>query len=218
MLFHIFNPMKVISTNIAEPRTVSWRGREIQTGIYKEPVGQPIYLGKEEVAHDAVIDRKHHGGEFKACYLFGADYYNDWKEKYPNLHWDWGMFGENLTISGLDENTLNIGALYRLGEAVVQITEPRQPCYKLGIKFGTQKVVVEFLEYGHPGTYIRVLKEGEVSIGDTLELQKAGPNALTVAQYNTLINQKEKDKDLIALAVENDIIRASKRQLLKKYQ
>ena len=140
--------MKIISTNIAIPRTVLWRGREIQTGIYKKPVSEPIYLGKEDVANDAVIDRKHHGGEHKACYLFGSDYYEDWKEKYPELDWDWGMFGENLTVEGLDENNLQIGAVYQLGKTIVQITEPRQPCYKLGIKFGTQKVIVEFLKYG----------------------------------------------------------------------
>ena len=141
--------MKVISTNIARPRTVEWRGREIQTGIYKEPVDGPIYLGKEDVVNDTVIDRKHHGGEYKACYLFGSDYYDDWKKKYPQLDWNWGMFGENLTVDGLDEHQLQIGAVYTLGEATVQITEPRQPCYKLGIKFGTQKVIIEFLEYAH---------------------------------------------------------------------
>lgn len=209
--------MKVISTNIAKPRTVTWRGRDIQTGIFKKPLNVPIYLGKEDVANDTVIDRKHHGGEYKACYLFGSDYYKDWKQKYPELDWEWGMFGENLTVEGLDENKLEIGAVYRLGKAIVQITEPRQPCYKLGIKFGTQKVIVEFLEYGHPGTYVRILEEGEVATGDTMRLQKAGPNALTVAQYNTLVNQKEKDKDLVALALANDSIREAKRELLQKH-
>ena len=209
--------MKIISTNIAKPRTVSWRGRQIQTGIYKEPTNMPIFLGKEDVANDTVIDRKHHGGEFKACYLFGADYYEDWKKKYPELDWNWGMFGENLTVEGLEENQLQIGAVYNLGEAVVQITEPRQPCYKLGIKFGTQKVIVEFLEYGHPGTYVRILQEGNVAKGDTLKLQKAGPNALNVAQFNTLVNQKIKDKELVSLAIANDSIRQEKRELLKKH-
>jgi len=209
--------MKVISTNIAAPRSVEWRGRQIQTGIYKEPVNEPIYLGKEDVANDTVIDRKHHGGEYKACYLFGSDYYADWKKRYPQLDWNWGMFGENLTVDGLDEKKLQIGSVYGLGEAVVQISEPRQPCYKLGIKFGTQKVILEFLEYGHPGTYVRILKEGNVRTGDSLVLQEEGPNALTVAQYNTLVNQKEKDRTLISLAIANDSIRQAKRELLKKH-
>jgi len=209
--------MKVISTNIAKPRTVSWRGREIQTGIYKEPINEPIFLGNEDVRNDTVIDRKHHGGEHKACYLFGADYYKDWKKKYPELSWNWGMFGENLTVEGLDENILQIGAIYRLGDALVQISEPRQPCYKLGIRFGTQKVIVEFLEYGHPGTYLRILEEGLVSKDDMLQLDKAAPNTLTVAQYNTLVNQKSKDKELVRLALANKSIPQAKRDLLQKH-
>ena len=179
--------MEVISTNIAKPRTVLWRGREIQTGIYKEPTETPIFLGKEDVKNDSVIDRKHHGGEYKACYLFGADYYEDWKMKYPHLDWDWGMFGENLTVTDLKETELKIGAIYQLGEALVQVTEPRQPCYKLGIKFDDQDVILKFLEYAHPGTYIRILEEGKVTKGDRLLLKKDGPNSLTVAQYNTLV-------------------------------
>ncbi|MEO0572543.1 MAG: MOSC domain-containing protein [Bacteroidota bacterium] len=209
--------MQVVATNISKPKTVSWRGREIQTGIYKKPIDGPIYLGKEDVRDDAVIDRKHHGGEYKACYLFGANYYQDWKLKYPDLDWDWGMFGENLTVDDLDENQLQIGAVYDLGSAILQITEPRQPCYKLGIKFGTQKVIAEFLEYARPGTYVRILKEGEVRVGDALKLQKMGPNSLTVAQYNRLVNQRVKDKDLVALAIANNSIREAKRKMLQKH-
>ena len=209
--------MEVISTNIAKPRTVLWRGREIQTGIYKKPTETPIFLGKEDVKNDSVIDRKHHGGEYKACYLFGADYYEDWKMKYPHLDWDWGMFGENLTVTDLKETELKIGAIYQLGEALVQVTEPRQPCYKLGIKFDDQDVILKFLEYAHPGTYVRILEEGKVTKGDHLLLKEDGPNSLTVAQYNTLVNQREKDKDLVALAIANPSIRAAKRALLEKH-
>ncbi len=209
--------MQVVATNIGQPKTVLWRGRKIQTGIYKQPVEGPIYLGKEDVQNDTVVDRKHHGGEYKACYLFGANYYPAWQLKYPHLDWDWGMFGENLTVDNLHENELQIGAVYNLGNAVIQITEPRQPCFKLGIKFGTQKVIVEFLEYAHPGTYVRILEEGEVRTGDMLALQKAGPNSLTVAQFNTLVNQREKDKSLVALAIENKCVREVKRKMLQKH-
>ena len=210
--------MKVISTNIAQPQEIQWRGKKIQTGIYKKTVHEGIFLGKEEVTNDTVVDRKHHGGEYKSCYMFGANYYEDWKKKYPSLDWEWGMFGENLTIDSLDENLLQIGAVYELGEALVQITEPRQPCFKLGIKFGTQSVIKEFLEYGHPGTYVKILNEGSVVKGDTLILKETGPNALTVMQYNDLVNQKEKDKKLLALALANDCIRTENRERYKKYE
>jgi len=124
MAFFYLQCMKVIATNIGESTTVDWRGRKIQTGIFKYPIDEPIFLKKEDVVRDTVIDRKHHGGEFKACYLFSSDYYNDWKNNYPDLDWDWGMFGENLTIEGLDENKLFIGDIYQIGDAIVQITEP----------------------------------------------------------------------------------------------
>ncbi|MDT0606915.1 MOSC domain-containing protein [Croceitalea rosinachiae] len=208
--------MKVIATNIGQSTTVDWRGRKIQTGIFKYPVNEPIFLKKEDVAKDNVIDRKHHGGEFKACYLFSSDYYNDWREKYPNLKWDWGMFGENLTIKGLDENGIFIGDIYEMGDAMVQITEPRQPCHKLGIRFGDQKVIKEFIDYGHSGTYIKILKEGHVKVNDSLTLKKSSNNGLTVQQYNVLVNSRDKDLDLVKLAVENEGIRFKKREILKK--
>ena len=208
--------MKIISTNIARPRTVRWRGREIQTGIYKNPTNAPIFLGREDVENDAVIDRKHHGGEHKACYLFSADYYEYWKKKYPSLDWNWGMFGENLTVAGLDENIIRIGDIYKIGSSVVQVTEPRQPCYKLGIKFGTQKVLKEFIDYGHPGTYVRVLTNGTVTKGDTLELQEQSQIPLTVQQYNQLITRQSDNKSWIRLAVANETIREEKREKLKE--
>lgn len=208
--------MKVISTNIGNPRTVSWRGKQIQTGIFKNPVDQPLFLGKEDVANDTVIDRKHHGGEYKACYLFSADYYDDWKKKYPNLDWQWGMFGENLTVEGLDENEIRIGSIYKIGSATVQVTEPRQPCFKLGIKFGTQKVLKEFIDYGHPGTYVRILEEGNVDKNDSLELIQENKEAITVQEYNLIVNRKTIDQTLVQKAIDNDSIRAEKREKLKK--
>lgn len=216
MVFLYLKGMKIIATNLGNSTTVIWRGREIQTGIYKYPVAGPLRLEKEDVAKDTVIDRKHHGGEFKACYLFSSDYYGDWKAKYPHLEWDWGMFGENLTVSHMDENQLFVGAIYKVGSAKVQITEPRQPCHKLGIRFGDQKVIKEFIDYGHPGTYVRILEEGLVRTGDEMLLEKSAPNSLSVAQYNQLVNSRDKDLELVRLAVDNDSIREKKRKVLKK--
>ena len=208
--------MKVISTNIGQATTVDWNGKKIQTGIFKYPVDKPIYLKKEDVEDDAVVDRKVHGGEFKACYLFSSDYYDDWKKNYPHLDWGWGMFGENLTVEGLDENNTFIGDIYQLGTAVVQITEPRQPCFKLGIRFKNQGVIKEFIDYGHPGTYIRILKEGNVSKNDTLILKESAKTKLSVQQYNVLLNSRKKDLEIVRLAVDNEGIRLKKREALKK--
>jgi MOSC domain-containing protein YiiM len=94
--------MRVVSTNIAEPRTIQWQGRDVLTGIYKEPTNQPISLDIENVVGDEVSDRRVHGGIFKACYLFASDDYPYWKNLYPTLDWNWGMFGENLSVQGLN--------------------------------------------------------------------------------------------------------------------
>ncbi|WP_127140975.1 MOSC domain-containing protein [Flagellimonas marinaquae] len=209
--------MKVISTNLGEPTKINWNGKQTFTGIYKYPVDQPIYLDTEDVQGDTVVDRKYHGGTFKACYLFSADNYNYWKTKYPHLEWDWGMFGENLTIEGLDESKLQIGSSYKLGTALVQITQPREPCYKLGIRFGNQNILKEFIDHGRPGTYIRVLEPGTVSKGDSMELVTASESTLTIAQFYELLFAKEKDQHVLQQALNNEALPLTKREKLQKW-
>lgn len=162
--------MEVLSVNISKPTIIVWNKKEIATGIYKKPVDHPIFLETDNVRDDTVSDRTVHGGIQKACYLYSADYYDYWKSLYPDLDWSYGMFGENITISGIDEANLRIDAKYQLGEAIVAISQPRQPCYKLGIKFGNPKVLKDFILFGHPGTYVRIVKPGAVKKGDRLEL------------------------------------------------
>ncbi|AKA35878.1 MOSC domain-containing protein [Flagellimonas lutaonensis] len=209
--------MKIIATNIGKATTITWNGKQQSTGIYKYPTTQPILLQQEQVAHDTVADKRVHGGTFKACYLFSADQYPYWKEKYPGLEWDWGMFGENLTVAGLDENKLIVGSTYRIGGAVVQITQPREPCYKLGIRFCNQQILKEFIVHGHPGTYVRVLQNGNVKAGDTFELIMAPTPSLTTKQFFDLLFAKDKDRQLVKMAVENEALPLSKRERLKKY-
>lgn len=209
--------MNIISTNIAKPKTITWNGRQVTTGIYKTPVNEPLYLGKEYVKDDEVSDRKHHGGEYKACYLFSADHYPYWKNLYPNLDWSYGMLGENLTVSGLDETRIHIGDIYKIGTALVQITQPREPCFKFGIKFGTQDVLKQFIEHGKPGTYVRVLEEGYTSINDSVTLVESAQYSLTIAQFFNLLFAKQKDQKLLELAINNDALPMSKREKLKTF-
>ena len=178
--------MKVVSTNIGEPKTIVWHGQEVQTGIYKEAVSWPILLGNEDVETDRVIDRKHHGGKDKACYLYSADHYKYWAKFYPELDMPPGMFGENLTVEGLHEAKINIGDTFRIGGALVQATQPRQPCYKLGIRFGTQKMVKQFIDSGFPGVYVRVIQNGTVKTGDELILIEK-KNSLSIQKVNELL-------------------------------
>jgi MOSC domain-containing protein YiiM len=209
--------MQIISTNIAKPTTIDWNGQEVVTGIFKTPTNEPVFLGKETVRNDEVTDRKHHGGEFKACYMFSAEQYPYWKKLYPHLNWQFGMLGENLTISGFNESQIMIGSIYKIGNALVQITQPREPCFKFGVKFGTQEVLKQFIDYGYPGTYLRVLEEGFVKTGDTFKLIESAKGSLTIYDFFNLLFSKDKDQKLLKIAIENEAIPLKKRLQLKTF-
>lgn len=209
--------MEVTSTNISTPTTFNWNGKNISTGINKLPTSKPIFLSTFDVKNDSVVDRKNHGGVFKACYLFSENHYDYWKELYPNLNWNWGMFGENLTISGLNEDNLYIGDIYKVGEALIQVTQPREPCFKFGYKFGSQKAIKQFIDYGYSGTYVRVLEEGYVSKGDTFQLIKQAKDSITTAQFFNLLFTKNKDKKLIKAIINNNSLPLRKREKLKTF-
>ncbi|MEO9891716.1 MOSC domain-containing protein [Aurantibacter sp.] len=209
--------MKILSTNLGNPTTFEWNGKEEQTGIFKYPVTQPLFLEKSLVQKDTIIDRKHHGGEHKACYLFSANQYPYWKKKYPNLKWDWGMFGENLTVSDLDESIVRIGDIYKIGATKVQVSQPREPCYKLGIRFNNPKIIKEFIEHAYSGTYVRILEEGYISAGDNLDLIEQSENSLTVKQSFEVIISRLKDPKILQLAINNLSLPAYKRERLKKF-
>ena len=209
--------MKVISTNIGRKRIVSWRGKQISTGIFKSPVDRPLYLGSEVVLDDVIADRKVHGGVDKACYLFSANHYPYWKSIYPHLEWNWGMFGENITVEDLDESNIHIGDIYEVGTALVEVSQPREPCYKLGIRFGSQEILRQFIDHGYPGAYVRILREGEVKTGDVLKLVDAPQVLLSIRDFFNLVFAKEKDEALIEKALANPALPEKKRNKLKKY-
>lgn len=215
--FFYFYRMKVISTNLGTPTIFMWNGKEEQTGIFKKPTTEALFLGKNDVLNDTVTNRVNHAGINKACYLFGSDNYPYWKKLYPELDWNWGMFGENLTIEGLDESTIRVGNIYKLGEALVQVSQPREPCYKLGIRFGTQGILRQFIDHNRPGTYVRILEEGEVKTGDTLDLKEQSENTLTTQQFYELMFMREKPKELLTLFMDNPSVPQYKKERYKKY-
>jgi MOSC domain-containing protein YiiM len=209
--------MKIISTNIGESKTINWNGKEVTTGIYKYPVTQPIYLGSEDVENDHVIDRRYHGGIDKACYLYSADHYGYWQKLYPDLELPWGIFGENLTVEGLQETDVHIGDVFRIGEAVVQATQPRQPCFKLEFRFNDKQIVRKFIDSGFAGVYVRVIEKGQVKIGDSMELIKR-KESLTIHKVFELIYTDKVQKEAVQQAINNPFIAAScRRELLKRW-
>jgi MOSC domain-containing protein YiiM len=208
--------MKILSTNISKPTNIKWRGQEIQTGIYKFAVETPIYLGFEDVENDHVIDRRYHGGIDKACYLYSAEHYPLWKQKYPELKWEWGMFGENLTVSGLNESEIRIGDRFQIGEAVVQVSQPRQPCFKLGVRFGDQKVVDDFWNSSFPGVYVRILQTGKVAKSDEFTLIERNSESLSVSQVFSIFTGNRENGDLILKAINEPYLAESCRNDIMK--
>lgn len=173
--------MNVISCNISQKHTFLRNGKEIETGINKYAVESGINLGFTDVQNDHVIDRRFHGGIEKACYLYGRAQYEYWQSKYPNLDWHFGMLGENITLDKLDESTIKTGSIYKIGTALVQITKPRQPCFKLAWILGGNDRLKAFWNAPYPGIYVKVLELGHVTVGDQMilvEENKTGDSIL----------------------------------------
>lgn len=215
--FLILSTMKVLSTNTARPTRFLWNGKEETTGIFKRPTSEPLYLTKNDVAGDEISNRVNHGGYYKACYIFSAGQYPYWKMRYPQLEWDWGMFGENLTVEGLDEKAMYVGDVYRLGGATVQVSQYREPCYKLGYRFGTQQMIRQFIEHGFGGSYLSVLEEGSVTVGDEFELLERPEVSLTVAELFNLAFSQQKDQELLRVAAACRAIPHKKRMLFQRH-
>ena len=209
--------MKIISTNIGEPKVIIYNGKEVKTGIFKYQVNQSINLGTEDVDNDHVIDRRYHGGIDKACYLYSADHYDYWQKLYPELEMPWGIFGENLSVEGLHEDEINIGDIFKIGEAVVQATQPRQPCFKLEFRFNNPQIVQQFIDSGFSGVYVRVLKNGNVKAGDSMELIER-KESLSIQKVYELIYTDKVQKEAVLQAINDPFIAAScRKDLLKRW-
>lgn len=182
--------MKVISTQIARPGEVVWQGNSVTTGIYKEPVNS-ITVKKFYVEGDTVSDLRVHGGEHKAVYGYASEHYPFWREAFPQMPMNWGLFGENITTEGLFENEVLIGSVYRVGSALLQVTEPRMPCYKLAAKFGTVDMIRQFMNSRKSGFYFTVIEEGTVMPGDSIELEQSGDPGLSILD---IVNHHIKDE------------------------
>ncbi len=174
--------MKIISINIGKRKSIQWKNKTYETGIFKYPVKDAIFLGKKDVVNDDVIDRKYHGGIDQAVYAYSENHYDYWKKLYPDLEFNYGMFGENLTVTDLDEELITIGSIYQLGEAKIQVTKPRQPCVKLGIRFQDATVIKQFWNSTKSGIYFKVLETGKVANKDVLILLEKANNTPSIAE------------------------------------
>lgn len=193
--------MRVISLNVGLPREVVWKGHEVSTGIFKEPVQGRVIMRKLNLDGDRQADLSVHGGADKAVYAYPSEHYKFWHQQYPGRELPWGMFGENFTTEGMQEEDINIGDRFRIGSGEVMVKQPRMPCYKLGLKFGRDDVLKIFLQSGRTGFYFAVVKEGEVGAGDKIELIERDENNIKVADITRLYRNDRNNLELMRRAV-----------------
>jgi MOSC domain-containing protein YiiM len=194
--------MKLVSVNVGLPREVIWEGKAVRTGIFKEPASGRVALRKLNLDGDGQADLSAHGGPDKAIYAYPAEHYDIWRAELPGISLPWGAFGENLTTEGLREEEVNIGDQLRIGSAVVMVTQPRRPCYKLAMRLGRPDIADRFLSSGRSGFYLAVLQEGEIEAGEAIEVLRRDENAVTVADINHLHAQDMHNLDLLRRAAQ----------------
>jgi MOSC domain-containing protein YiiM len=208
--------MKVVSVNVGLPRELTYKGKRLTTGIFKEPVEGRVTLRRLNLDGDRQADLSVHGGPSKAVYAYPTEHYAYWREELPGVDLPWGMFGENLTVEGLREGDLNIGDRLRIGSAVLSVTGPRLPCHKLAAKFGRDDIIKRFLHSGRTGFYFSVLQEGEVGTGDDITVIGRDEHKVTVADITRLYVHKKDDAAALRRAVRVEALPESWRGYFQK--
>src|SRR5205807_2568468 len=209
--------VKIISLNVGLPRLVLRNDEPVSTGIFKEPVSGRVMLRTLNLDGDRQADLSVHGGPSKAVYVYPSEHYESWKCEFPEMNLPWGMFGENLTTTGLCETEINIGDTFRLGAAEVMVTEPRMPCSKLGIRFGRTDIIKRFLQSERSGFYLAVLKEGEVGVGDEFEPLARDAQNVKVSDITRLYAREKHNVELLRRAIEVEALPESWRSYFQDH-
>ena len=192
--------MKIVSLNTGLPREVLWRGRTVTTGIFKQPVEGRIALRKFNLDGDCQADLSVHGGLHKAVYCYPLEHYDYWTKELPGRELPMAIFGENFTTQGLSEDSAHLGDQFSVGTAEVVVTQPRLPCYKLGVRFQADDMVKRFLASARTGFYFAVTREGEVGAGDEIKMIARDLNAVPISEITRLyVARRYSDADLASL-------------------
>src|SRR6266513_906675 len=192
---------RLLSVNVGLPRDVEWRGRIVRTGIWKDPVQGRRRVNRLNVEGDGQADLGGHGGEQRAVFVYQVESYRYWEERLGRHDLTHGQFGENFTIEGLPDDEVCIGARYRIGTALFEVTQPRVTCYRVGIRTKEPQMAALLTSSGRPGFYLRVLEEGDVGAGDPIVLIARGPEQMTVAQVNALLYSSHHPRDELERAL-----------------
>ena len=193
--------VQLVSVNVGRPREIDWHGRLIRTSIWKAPVEGPVRVSSLNLDGDEQSDLSVHGGLEKAVYAYPREHYEFWRQELEVGELPWGAFGENFTTAGLLEPEVRIGDRLRVGSAEFVVTQPRMPCYKLGLRFGLEDMVKRFMHSGRSGFYLAVVREGAVAPGDAIEFVERDEHAVTVADITALYTSDKANENLRRRAV-----------------
>jgi MOSC domain-containing protein YiiM len=208
--------MRLVSVNVGLPREIEWRGRTVRTSIFKTPIERRLRVTLLNLEGDQQSDLSVHGGVDKAVYAYPSEHYAYWRSELPRMDLPWGAFGENLTTEGLLEENVRIGDRLRVGSAEFVVTQPRMPCFKLGLRFGRPDMVKRFLRSGLTGFYLAVLREGEVAADDSIQFTAQEQGGLTVAEIVRLYTLDAENQELLRRAIESSALPESWRDYFRK--
>lgn len=207
--------IKLVSLNIGLPRAFIFKEKEVQSGINKRPVEKPIKLSVTGFEGDGSADLEHHGGESKAVSIYAYEHYPYWEERLEQ-RLKVGAFGENLTVLGMTEDEVCIGDIFQFGEALIQVTQPRQPCYKLGMRYHVEDLALQFQNSGYTGYYMRVLKEGRVTKESGLRLVERHFKGITLSFANQIMHHDKQNIEGIKQILEVEALSSSWRRTFSK--
>ena len=193
--------MTIVSVNVGTPKPVRVGDQTVLTSIWKSPVTGRVAVRPHNLAGDTQADLTVHGGPYKAVYCYPEEHYAYWSEQLPDTELVPGNFGENLTTRGVLENEVCIGDRLRFGTAVLQVTQPRMPCFKLGIRFGRPDILKRFWNAGRSGIYFSIVEEGNLAAGDAIEPLERAPGGITVADVVALYKREKNSPELIERAL-----------------
>jgi MOSC domain-containing protein YiiM len=208
--------VQLVSVNVGLPREVAWHGRVVRTSIWKDAVEGLVHVSSLNLEGDKQSDLSVHGGPEKAVYAYPCEHYEYWRRELQAPDLAWGTFGENFTTEGLLEPDIRIGDRIRVGSAEFLVTQPRMPCFKLGVRFGRDDMVKRFLRSGRSGFYLAVVREGEVGRGNSLEFVGRDEHGVTVADIASLYARDKDNEDLLRRAVDVPALPESWKDYLRK--
>jgi MOSC domain-containing protein YiiM len=207
---------RVVSVNVGTPKQVAVKYGSVLTSIFKSPVEGRVAVRRHNIDGDRQSDLTVHGGPSKAVYCYPVEHYRYWKEQLPDMDLPFGAFGENLTTEGITEDTVSIGDQFRVGSALLQVTQPRMPCFKLNLRFGMATMVKKFWQSGRSGIYFSVVEEGDVAAGDLVERVAAGPEEISVAEVVRLYRGDETSAELMERALRAPLAGSWKEELRER--